>query len=123
MQPDQYAQPAFILSIVGLAIAIIGAATGITSLVWQIITRTRGAHRVQVRVTPNMKLIGAPVVSRLVITARSALTSSSGVFGRKNARGTDPNAARMRAFENAFSLSSAAINAAVSGRIPRTALP
>lgn len=61
MQPDQYAQPAFILSIVGLAIAIIGAAKGMSSLVWQIITRTRGAHRIQVRVTPKMKLIGAPV--------------------------------------------------------------
>jgi hypothetical protein len=70
-----------------------------------------------------LELIGAPVVSRFVMMARSALTSSGGVFGRKNARGTAPNAARIRAFAKAFSLSSAAINAAVSGRIPRTTFP
>ena len=59
MQPDPFALPAFILSIVGLCVATIGAATGIAALVWQIVTRTRGAHRVKVRVIPGMMLIGA----------------------------------------------------------------
>lgn len=58
MQSDPLALPAFILSIVGLCVAAIGAATGIASLVWQIVTRTRGAHRVRVRVIPGMMLIG-----------------------------------------------------------------
>src|SRR5690606_38288902 len=70
-----------------------------------------------------LELIGAPEVSRLVMTARSALTSSGGTLGRNRARGTAANAARIRASVKAFSLSSEAISAAVSGRIPRTAFP
>lgn len=54
---DPYALPAFVLSIVGLAVASLGAATGITSLVWQIVTRTRGAHRIRVRLSSDMYLL------------------------------------------------------------------
>ncbi|MCC2030907.1 hypothetical protein [Microbacterium allomyrinae] len=57
MQPDPFALPAFILSIISLVVAVIGALTGIVALVWQIITRTRGAHRVTVNVT-NAVLVG-----------------------------------------------------------------
>lgn len=58
MQTDPFALPAFIISIVGLIVAAIGAATGIAALVWQIVTRTRGAHRVKVRAVPGMMLVG-----------------------------------------------------------------
>lgn len=58
MQPDPFALPAFILSIVGLSVATIGAATGVAALSWQIVTRTRGAHRVKVRAIPGMMLMG-----------------------------------------------------------------
>lgn len=53
---DSFAVPAFALSVISLIVAVIGALTGITSLVWQIVTRTRGAHRVVVRANPNMML-------------------------------------------------------------------
>lgn len=43
---DVFALPAFIMSIIGLLIAGVGAVTGAIALVWQIRTRTRGAHRV-----------------------------------------------------------------------------
>ncbi|WP_066038642.1 hypothetical protein [Herbiconiux solani] len=54
MEPDPYALPAFILSIVSLVVAAIGAATGIAALVWQIVVRTRGAHRVRVTAASGM---------------------------------------------------------------------
>ncbi len=57
MQTDSLAFPAFVISIIGLVVASIGAATGIAALVWQIVTRTRGAHRVKVRAVPGMMLV------------------------------------------------------------------
>ncbi|RFA17892.1 hypothetical protein [Subtercola boreus] len=59
MSPDPLALPAFIISIIGLVIAVIGAATGVVALVWQIVTRTRGAHRVVVSVNSDMQMVGA----------------------------------------------------------------
>jgi hypothetical protein len=59
MSPDPFALPAFIMSIVSLIVAVIGAATGIAALVWQIVTRTRGAHRVRVELYPNTMFFGA----------------------------------------------------------------
>ena len=57
--PDPFALPAFILSIVSLAVAVLGAITGIVALAWQITTRTRGAHRIVIDTNPNMMLVGA----------------------------------------------------------------
>lgn len=59
MSADPFALPAFVLSIVGLIVAVIGALTGIVALVWQIVTRTRGAHRVVVRTRSDILLMGA----------------------------------------------------------------
>lgn len=59
--PDPYAFPAFVLSIVSLVVATIGALTGVVALVWQIVTRTRGAHRVTVEVS-NAIFVGDAVV-------------------------------------------------------------
>lgn len=53
---DPFALPAFVISIVSLVIATIGALTGLVALVWQIITRTRGAHRVRVLAHPGMMI-------------------------------------------------------------------
>lgn len=57
MAQDLFALPAFVLSIVSLVVAVIGALTGIVALVWQILTRTRGAHRVSVRAIPDMMVL------------------------------------------------------------------
>lgn len=57
MEPDPFALPAFVLSIVSLIVAVVGAGTGIIALVWQIITRTRGAHRIKVRVVSGMRVV------------------------------------------------------------------
>lgn len=57
---DPFALPAFILSIVSLVVATIGALTGVVALVWQIVTRTRGAHRVVVEVS-NAVVVGDAV--------------------------------------------------------------
>lgn len=51
---DPFALPAFIVALVGLIIAVIGALTGIASLWWQILTRRRGAHNVRVTVTSSL---------------------------------------------------------------------
>lgn len=59
MTSDPFALPAFVLSIIGLVVAVIGAFTGIVSLVWQIVTRTRGAHRVVVRARSDLYLTAA----------------------------------------------------------------
>lgn len=59
MTPDPLALPAFVISILSLVLAVVGAATGIVSLTWQIITRTRGAHRIVVVVNSKMFFIGA----------------------------------------------------------------
>jgi len=48
---DPFALPAFIVALVGLIIAVIGALTGIASLWWQIVTRRKGAHNVRVSVS------------------------------------------------------------------------
>lgn len=63
MVQDPFALPAFVLSIVSLVVAVIGALTGIVALVWQILTRTRGAHRVSVRAIPNMMLLAGGATS------------------------------------------------------------
>lgn len=63
MVQDPYSLPAFVLSIVSLVVAVIGALTGIVALVWQILTRTRGAHRVSVRAIPNMMLFAGGAAS------------------------------------------------------------
>jgi hypothetical protein len=57
MTPDDLAMPAFVLSIIGLVVAGVAAATSIASLVWQIIMRTRGAHRVSVRGNARMRFL------------------------------------------------------------------
>lgn len=57
--PDPYSLPAFIISIVGLIVASIAATTSIVALIWQIMVRTRGAHRVLVEATSSMNLLGA----------------------------------------------------------------
>jgi len=57
MDPDNLALPAFVISIVGLGVAMIGAATGVAALVWQIITRTRGSHRVVTRAHSNVMMV------------------------------------------------------------------
>lgn len=71
--PDPYALPAFIISIIGLVVACLAAVTGIASLIWQILVRTRGAHRVVVEATPNMMIMGAGSTTGpyLQITARN----------------------------------------------------
>jgi hypothetical protein len=51
---DPFALPAFIVALVGLIIAVIGALTGIASLWWQIVTRRRGAHNVRVSVSSSL---------------------------------------------------------------------
>lgn len=56
MTEDPFALPAFVISIVSLVIATVGALTGVVALVWQIITRTRGAHRVRVLANPEMMI-------------------------------------------------------------------
>ncbi len=53
---DPFALPAFIVGLTGLAIAIVGAITGIVSLWWQIRTRRRGAHNVRVTVTAALPI-------------------------------------------------------------------
>ncbi|WP_426724922.1 hypothetical protein [Curtobacterium flaccumfaciens] len=60
MSADQLAVPAFVLSIIGVVVAGVGMVTGVAALVWQIITRTRGAHRVTVEASSDIRLIGAP---------------------------------------------------------------
>lgn len=64
MTQDPFALPAFILAIISLVVAVIGALTGIVALAWQIVTRTRGAHRIKVRAVPDMMLVspGSPAV-------------------------------------------------------------
>lgn len=52
--PDPFALPAFIVALVGLVIAVIGALTGIVSLWWQILTRRRAAHNVRVSVSSSL---------------------------------------------------------------------
>ncbi|TFD45375.1 hypothetical protein E3T55_18745 [Cryobacterium frigoriphilum] len=56
METDPFALPAFVLAIISLAVATIGALTGVAALAWQIVTRTRGAHRVSVNVANSMVL-------------------------------------------------------------------
>lgn len=51
---NPFALPAFILAIISLIVATIGALTGIVALSWQIVTRRRGAHRVTVNVTNSV---------------------------------------------------------------------
>jgi len=58
---DPFSLPAFILAIVSLIVAVIGALTGIVALSWQIVTRTRGAHRVKVRAAPDMMFYGPSI--------------------------------------------------------------
>lgn len=79
MQPDPFALPALILSIVGLIIAVIGALTGLASLAWQISTRRRGAHNV--RVTTGMSLLdyGPAGVSDWLIGVTAANIGASAV--------------------------------------------
>jgi hypothetical protein len=55
MNQDPLALPAFLLSLVGLSVAVLAAATSVVSLTWQILTRTRGAHRVRVEAQSKMK--------------------------------------------------------------------
>jgi hypothetical protein len=54
MPADSFALPAFILSIVGLVVAVVGALTGVVSLTWQIATRRRGAHNVRITVSASL---------------------------------------------------------------------
>lgn len=54
--PDPFALPAFIIALVGLVIAVVGALTGIASLWWQIVTRRRGAHNVRVSVSAALPI-------------------------------------------------------------------
>ena len=79
MQPDVFALPAFVLSIVGLIIAVIAAMTGIASLSWQITTRRRGAHNV--RVTTGMSLLdyGPAGVSDWLIGVTAANVGAAAV--------------------------------------------
>ena len=51
MPSDPLALPAFTISIISLLI-------GLAALIWQIATRTRGAHRVVVSVNSNMEIVG-----------------------------------------------------------------
>lgn len=59
MAADPFALPAFVISIVGLVIASIAAATGIASLVWQITVRTRGAHSIRVEAAGGIRMVSA----------------------------------------------------------------
>lgn len=91
---DPFALPAFILSIVGLSVAIIGALTGIVSLVWQIITRTRGAHSIIVKVDAGMMITGREhdygeliLVTAINRGASAVQVVSWGVLDRKRKMG------------------------------------
>lgn len=46
-----FALPAFIVALLGLVIAVVGALSGIVSLVWQIVTQRRGAHNVRLKIS------------------------------------------------------------------------
>lgn len=76
--PDPFALPAFILSIVGLVIATIGALTGVAALVWQIITRTRGAHRVTVEVS-NAVIVDGFDESGVIICVEAINSGASAI--------------------------------------------
>ncbi|WP_372968529.1 hypothetical protein [Microbacterium sp.] len=55
--PDPLALPAFVISIIGLCVASLAAIVSTVSLIWQIVVRTRGAHRVIAEATSGMMLI------------------------------------------------------------------
>ncbi|NYE19610.1 hypothetical protein [Microbacterium immunditiarum] len=78
MQTDPFALPAFILAIISLVVATIGALTGVVALVWQIITRTRGAHRVTVSVA-NSVLIGDGMPDGVFISVEAINKGASAV--------------------------------------------
>lgn len=78
VQPDPFALPAFILATISLVVATIGALTGIVALVWQIITRTRGAHRVTVSVA-NSVLLGPGSPDGVIITVEAINSGASAV--------------------------------------------
>ena len=92
LMTDPFALPAFILSIVGLVVASIGALTGVAALVWQINTRTRGAHRVTVEVS-NAVIVDDSDESDVMIcveainSGASAIGISSWGFELSNKRG------------------------------------
>lgn len=69
---DPFALPAFILAIVGLIVATVGALTGIVSLMWQVTTRRRGAHNVRVTVGSSLLAYGDGSVSDWLICVTAA---------------------------------------------------
>jgi hypothetical protein len=78
VQPDAFALPAFILSIVSLVVAVIGALTGVVALIWQINTRTRGAHRVAVNVA-NSVFVGPSSPDGVMICVEAINSGASPV--------------------------------------------
>lgn len=77
---DPLALPAFILSIVGLAVATVGALTGIVSLAWQMSTRRRGADRVTVSIA-NSVLVGVDDRGSGVLVCVEAINSGGMAVG------------------------------------------
>lgn len=51
---DPFAVPAFIVALVGIIVAVVGALTGVEGLWWQIATRQKVAHNVHVSVSPAL---------------------------------------------------------------------
>lgn len=79
MSDDPFALPAFIIALVGLIIAVIAAATGIASLLWQITTRRRGAHNVRVTVKAALVTLSDDSVSDWQVKVRPANIGASPV--------------------------------------------
>lgn len=77
---DPLALPAFIISIVGLAVATLGALTGLISLAWQMSTRRRGADRVTVSIA-NSVLLGADDLGSGVLVCVEAVNSGGTAVG------------------------------------------
>lgn len=95
---DPLALPAFILAIVGLIVATVGALTGIVSLMWQVSTRRRGAHNVRVTVSSSLIAYSDSSVSDWLICVTAAICgprrSRSRVGGLRSRPSEEPSAPR-----------------------------
>jgi len=76
---DPFALPAFVLSIVGLVVAVVGALTGVVSLAWQITTRRRGAYNVRVSVSSSLQMYPDGAVSDWFVCVSPANIGASPV--------------------------------------------
>ena len=79
MNQDPFALPAFVLSIISLALASIGAVTGVVAFVWQFITRTRGAHRIRVKASSTVRLLNGGVDDATFVKVDVMNRGASGV--------------------------------------------